>query len=151
MPMIDDAMMPFLLARGFRALVHDVHLTLADEGFPGLRTHHGFALQAIGDGCTSAQLGERLGVSKQAATKTAHALIEMELVTRVSHDRDRRERRLTLTERGRQVLHRSGEAFRDGVGQWRAQAGDDVVDGMLVLLNSVQDVERDTHLPGWPG
>ena len=49
-------------------------------------------MQAIGDGCTGVELGQRLHVSKQAAAPTAKALETMGLVDRHGDALDRRAR-----------------------------------------------------------
>lgn len=146
----DDLAMPFLLMGAFRVLVDAVHGQLAQNGFPGIRAHHGFALQAIGPGCTSVELGDRLGVSKQAAAKTAKSLEDMGLVERRTNDRDRRERTLIVTRRGRTLLDLSAAAFRREVGAWRAMTGDDRVDATLTLLSTVGRGGRShTDLSDW--
>ena len=62
--------LPLLLLQGFRVLVDAVNVELAQQGHPDVRPVHGFVLQAIGaDGATAAELGGRLGVSKQAASR----------------------------------------------------------------------------------
>lgn len=142
--------MPFLLMRAFRSMVDTVHEGLAERGFPGIRAHHGFALQAIGSGCSSVQLGERLGVSKQAATKTARSLEELGLVERRDNWADRRERRLVITRRGKRLLALSAEGFRAEVARWRAEVGDEYVDATLATLASTARGGRaDTDLSDW--
>jgi DNA-binding MarR family transcriptional regulator len=139
---LPDHAMPFLLLSAFRGLVDEVHARLATAGYPGLRATHGFAMQAVGDGCTSVELGQRLGVSKQAATRTARSLEEMGLVTRGANPRDGRERTIVLTSRGRRVLRLSGEAFEQAVGRWRDEVGDRLVDATLTTLGGVDHVPR---------
>lgn len=133
----DDVAMPFLLMASFRNLVDAVHAKLEESGFPGVRTTHGFAMQAIGTGCTSAELGNRLGVSKQAATQTAGALAEMGFLDRRQNPDDRREWRLVPTRRGRRMLQVSATAFRSEVRTWRASVGDAQVDATLATLAAV--------------
>ncbi|ROS30854.1 MarR family winged helix-turn-helix transcriptional regulator [Cellulomonas sp. PhB150] len=146
----DDVAMPFLLMSAFRALVDAVHLDLAAAGFPDVRASHGFAMQAIGTGCTSVQLGERLGVSKQAAAKTARSLEEMGFVTRTASGADRRERILAPTERGETMLRLSARAFRHEVRAWRARAGDANVDATLTTLGVAPRGRRGpTDLSDW--
>ncbi|MBK7820334.1 MAG: MarR family transcriptional regulator [Tessaracoccus sp.] len=131
----DDLAMPFLLMSAFRNLVDAVHQGLAQQGFPGIRAGHGFAMQAIGAGCTSVELGERLGVSKQAAAKTAQGLEQLGLIERRVNEQDRRERLLAPSARGREMLQLSAEGFRAEVGAWRARLGDDAVDAALTVLS----------------
>jgi DNA-binding MarR family transcriptional regulator len=147
---VDDVAMPFLLMRAFRGLVDSVNEDLGRNGFPGIRAVHGFALQAIGTGCISVELGERLGVSKQAAAKTARALEDLGLIERRLNESDRRERTLVVTRDGRRLLRLSADAFRREVSAWRAVAGDRAVDTTLATLGAVgANGRRDTDLSDW--
>lgn len=135
----DDLSLPFLLSAAFDSLVDAVHARLAAEGFPGIRAVHGFAMQAIGTGCTSAELGQRLGVSKQAATQTAKALTALGLVERTADPTDRRAIVLVPTARGIEMLERSARAFREEVARWRARVGETSIDSLLRTLTAVTD------------
>lgn len=126
--------MPLLLISAFRGLMDSVHDRLAEAGYPGLRASHGFAMQAIGDGCTSVELGQRLGVSKQAAAKTGQALEAMGLIERRPNPFDRRKRLLVRTAQGQRMLRLSAEAFAELVSRWRARVGDAQVDAVLATL-----------------
>ncbi|GAA1943941.1 hypothetical protein GCM10009689_26520 [Brevibacterium antiquum] len=53
----DDLAMPCFLSAAFDSLVDAVHARLDGEGFPGLSATDGFAMQAIGEGCTCVELG----------------------------------------------------------------------------------------------
>lgn len=142
--------MPFLLMSAFRGLVDAVHLELEGAGYPGIRAGHGFAMQAIGGSCTSVELGERLGVSKQAATKTARALEGMGLVSRGQNAHDGRERLITPTSRGREMLRLSAAAFKRLVQEWRERVGDENVDATLTTLAAASVSSRgQTDLSDW--
>ncbi|GEE00888.1 MarR family transcriptional regulator [Gordonia spumicola] len=146
----DDVEAPFLLMSAFRGLVDAVHSGLADEGFPGVRATHGFALQAIGDGCTSVDLAARLGVSKQAATKTAQSLEALGLIERTLNEHDRRERIITINSRGRTLLALSAAGFRREMAAWRSTVGDHAVDTTLQTLAAIgTDGRADTNLSDW--
>ncbi|MFT3900667.1 MAG: MarR family transcriptional regulator [Gordonia sp. (in: high G+C Gram-positive bacteria)] len=147
----DDAQLPFLLVSAFRGLVDSVHAHLETVGFPGVRSTHGFAMQAIGDGCTGVELAHRLGVSKQAAAKTAAALEEMGFISREPSTADRRERILRPTDRGREMLRLSGEAFRREVGAWRARLGDGPVDATVATLAAAARGHSAIDPDGWGG
>lgn len=145
-----DHAMPFLLISAFRGLVDSVHERLAGSGFAHLRASHGFAMQAIGAGCTSVELGQRLGVSKQAAAKTGRALEEMGYIARIPNPHDGRERTLVPTARGRELLRRSGEAFAELVAGWRTTVGDAQVDAVLSTLARADPGRRGpTDLSDW--
>ena len=76
--------LPLLLAGTFRELIDGLHTELAERGHGQARPIHGFALQAIGpDGVTVSELGRRLGVTKQAAAKTAAGLEQIGYITRL--------------------------------------------------------------------
>ena len=146
----DDVAMPFLLMSAFRGLVDAVHAQLYEAGFADVRATHGFAMQAIGQECTSVELGARLGVSKQAAAKTAATLETMGLITREPGVADRRERILRPTSRGRDMLTRSGAAFEAEVGKWRTHVGDSRVDATLATLAAAPRGQRSpTDLSEW--
>ncbi len=130
----DDLSMPFLLASAFRGLVEAVHTDLAEAGHPGIQARHGFAMQAIGGGCTSAELGQRLGISKQAATKTASSLEGLGLIERNPDPADRRALILTPTPRGHDMLARSAASFRRHLAAWRARSGDEAMEATLRTL-----------------
>lgn len=141
----DDLAMPFLLTATFNQLVDAVHERLADEGFPDIRAVHGFAMQAIGTGCTGSELGARLEVSKQAATQTARSLTALGLVERRPSETDRRAILLVPTERGRAMLRHSARAFRSEVGMWRSHVGDESIDAMLATLRAIGHAAEPTE------
>lgn len=104
--------LPLLLAGAFRALIDDLHAELAGLGHPEARPIHGFALQALGpEGTTISELGRRLGVSKQAAAKTAASLEQLGYVARREDPADRRAHVLVRTPRADDLLARSAEIF----------------------------------------
>ena len=75
--------LPLLLAGAFRELIDNLHAELGKHGHGQARPLHGFALQAIGpDGATVSELGRRLGVTKQAAAKTAAGLEQIGYIAR---------------------------------------------------------------------
>src|SRR5580692_13113220 len=93
--------LPLLLLHGFRVLIDELHAELARQGHPDMRPMHGFVFQAIGPyGTTAAELGRRLGVSKQAAGKTIDSLEKLGYVIRVPDSVDQRQKTVVLTERG---------------------------------------------------
>lgn len=145
----DDLAMPFLLMSALRGLVAAVHADLDVAGYPGVRATHGFAMQAIGDGCTSVELGKRLGVSKQAAGKTAKGLETLGFIERAPHVKDRRERLLVPTRRGREMLRLSAASFQRQIQEWRAEVGDAHVDATLATLAQANPAGGPTDLSLW--
>jgi DNA-binding MarR family transcriptional regulator len=116
--------LPLLLAGAFRAVIESLHAELACQGHPDARPIHGFALQAVSStGASVSELGRRLGVSKQAATKTAASLQQLGYVRRIRDPDDARAIRLERTPRGDQLLSLSAEIFERLRGQWAEQIG----------------------------
>src|SRR6476659_4869149 len=110
--------LPLLLIGAFRALIDELHDDLAQRGHPDVRPLHGFALQAVGTGATTSELGRRLGVSKQAAAKTVAGLERLGYVAR-----DARAQRIVRTARGDELLALSAETFARLRARWRHELG----------------------------
>ncbi len=115
--------LPMLLLGGFRSLVDQAHVLLAERGHPAARPMHGFALQAVGSGATASEVGQRLGVSKQAAAKTLGMLEAQGYLDRVDDPADRRRRVVVPTARGRDLLGQSAGAFAEVLETWTARVG----------------------------
>ncbi|HEY0935665.1 MAG TPA: MarR family transcriptional regulator [Trebonia sp.] len=143
--------LPLLLLAGFRSVIDEAHGDLAARGHPGLRPAHGFALQAVGmSGATAADVGRRLGVSKQAAGKTLDRLAELGYVTRGEEAGDRRRKLIRVTPRGFEALTLSAEAFGRVRGRWASVLGQDQVASLEASLRAMtpgQPLRLD--LPGW--
>ncbi|SDR99833.1 MarR family winged helix-turn-helix transcriptional regulator [Microlunatus soli] len=139
-----------LLAGAFRDGVDSLHGELAEQGYPDARPLHGFALQAIGpDGCTINELGQRLGVSKQAAAKTAAGLERSDLVVRESVPADRRAVQLRRTPHAESFLAASAAGFEQVMDRWRRRLGRARFDAMVEALMDVAGDRPVGDLPGW--
>lgn len=145
--------LPLLLLAGFRAVIDEAHAELAERGHPELRPAHGFAMQAIGTfGATAADVGRRLGVTKQAAGKTIDRLAELGYVERGAESADRRRKLVRLTPRGTEALALSAEAFAHVRARWAGQLGASRVAALEADLRAVapgQPLRLD--VPGWLG
>lgn len=144
--------LPLLLAGAFRELIDNLHAELGKHGHGQARPLHGFALQAIGpDGATVSELGRRLGVTKQAAAKTAAGLEQIGYITRQPSTRDARATVLTRTPRGQEMLDLSAAIFEQLRRDWGRRLGDDKVqaieDGLAAIVTSGGTKIGD--LPGW--
>ena len=144
--------LPLLLAAAFRATIDELNDELSDRGHADVRPVHGFALQAIGrDGASVSALGRRLGVSKQAAAKTASGLEALGYVTREPDPGDGRARRLRVTERGADCLRASAEILARQRARRVAAVGEERVAALeddLAALAGVRPA-RIGDLPGW--
>lgn len=145
--------LPLLLLAGFRAVIDEAHAELASRGHPGLRPAHGFAMQAIGVfGATAADVGRRLGVSKQAAGKTVDRLVDLGYAERGGEAADRRRKLVRLTPRGTEALALSAEAFGHVRDRWAGLLGAERVAAIEDGLRTVtpgQPLRLDIH--GWLG
>ncbi|HEX4009356.1 MAG TPA: MarR family transcriptional regulator [Solirubrobacteraceae bacterium] len=145
--------LPLLMAGAFRALIDDLHRELAQRGHPDARPVHGFALQAIGgDDARVSDLARRLGVSKQAAAKTAAALERLGYVAREPDPADGRAVRLRRTPRGEELLVLSAEIFDRQRAAWIAQLGADRVRALeddLERIAAAGGPAKLGDLPGW--
>ncbi len=141
-----------LLLGGFRTLVDQAHASLAERGHPDVRPAHGFTLQAVGSGATASEVGARLGVSKQAATKTLTLLEQQGYVARSLDPTDARRRTVVVTPHGRDLLAASARAFDEVVDSWRDQLGEPAVRSLGHTLKAL-DLPAATRLDlgAWSG
>ncbi|MFD2763803.1 MarR family winged helix-turn-helix transcriptional regulator [Micromonospora eburnea] len=145
--------LPLLLLAGFRTLIDDLHAELARQGHPDLRPAHGFVLQAVGPtGTTASDLGQRLGVSKQAAGKTVDRLVALGYLQRADDPADARRKLVRMTEKGIDGLRRSAAVFDQLRDRWAATLGTDRVAALEDDLRRMApaDVFR-LDVPGWFG
>jgi DNA-binding MarR family transcriptional regulator len=140
-----------LLLGGFRVLVDEAILELAERGYEDVRPVHDFTMRAIAAGADNAsELGRRLGVSKQAAAKTVAVLEERGYVARSADPLDARRKRLQVTGLGFEVM-RVGEAVFDELrDEWKRKIGAKQLERLesdLGVLVGVAPVRVES--PGW--
>ncbi|WFE45432.1 MarR family winged helix-turn-helix transcriptional regulator [Verrucosispora sp. WMMD1129] len=143
--------LPLLLLAGFRTLIDDLHAELARQGHAELRPLHGFVLQAVGaDGTTASELGNRLGVSKQAASKTVDRLVALGYLERADDSRDARRKLVRLTPHGLDGLRRSAVIFDALRQRWTEMLGADRVAAIEDDLRAVTPANWfRLDIPGW--
>jgi DNA-binding MarR family transcriptional regulator len=145
--------LPLLLLAGFRTLIDQLHAELAERGHPDVRPSYGFAMQAIGSrGATATEIGQRLGVSKQAAGKTVDRLEALGYVERADDAADGRRKLIRLTARGVDSLVQAAEIFDELRADWVAKLG---ADRFAELEDALRTVVPATgfpiDVPGWFG
>ncbi|MET7761772.1 MarR family transcriptional regulator [Streptomyces sp. NPDC005393] len=145
--------LPLLLFAGFRSLIDQLHAELARRGHPDVRPAYGFAMQAIGrDGATASELGRRLGVSKQAAGKTADRLAALGYVVRADDPADARRKVIRLTPRGIDALARSAVIFEELRKRWADALGAERVRAMEADLRAMAPLSGfRLDVAGWFG
>jgi DNA-binding MarR family transcriptional regulator len=145
--------LPLRLLLAFRVLIDELHAELARQGHPDTRPMHGFVFQAIGpDGTSAAELGRRLGISKQAAGKTIDSLERLGYLERGPDPRDARRKVVRLTARAVDMLERSARIFDDLRARWAEIIGAERLRAMEADLRQVTppDMFR-LDVPGWFG
>ncbi len=144
--------LPLRLLLGFRVLIDDLHAELARQGHPDVRPLHGFVFQAIGPhGTTAAELGRRLGISKQAAGKTIEVLERLGYVQRGVDPRDSRRKIVQLTECGTDCLHRSARIFDKLRAHWASTLGPQRLQALEADLRKMTPDAFRLDVPGWFG
>ncbi|WP_214409491.1 MarR family winged helix-turn-helix transcriptional regulator [Sphaerisporangium fuscum] len=145
--------LPLRLLLGFRTLIDELHAELARQGHPDVRPMYGFVMQAIGpQGTTAAELGRRLGVSKQAAGKTIDALTRIGYVERGTDPNDARRKVVRLTDRGVDSLVRAARIFDDLRARWAQIIGEDRLRALESDLRRLTPAEFfRLDVPGWFG
>ena len=142
----------FRLAGSFRRLIDELHRNLAANGFSEARPIHGFALQAIGStGISATALGQRLGVTKQAASKTVANLVALGFVSRSPDPVDTRSQVIRRSERGEQLLRLSATFFEEKQKQWIRELGRPRYIQLLADLDYLAGDASIADLPGWIG
>src|SRR6202789_1181963 len=140
-----------LLLGGFRVLVDDAGLELAERGYEDVRPVHDFAMRAIEAGADNAsELGRRLSVSKQAAAKTVAVLEERGYVARGADPLDGRRKRLEVTALGFEVMREGETVFDELRDKWKRKIGAKQLERLesdLAALVGASPVRIDS--PGW--
>jgi DNA-binding MarR family transcriptional regulator len=143
--------LPLLLLAGFRAILDELHAELGRRGHPDLRPAHGFAMQAVGlGGTTATEAARRLGVSKQAAGKTLDRLAELGYVERLDDPGDRRRKLVRLTPRGVAALTVSAMLFEQIRARWATELGASRLAELEASLREMAPAQIfRLDVPGW--
>jgi len=120
------------------ALIDGIQSGLAARGFDDVRPAHGFAFVRISaGGATAREIGDHLGVTKQAASQLVDDLLAKGYVRREPHPTDARARLITLTDRGWACTRAAEQAAEDVVRTWTATLGQRRVSALLADLTRV--------------
>jgi DNA-binding MarR family transcriptional regulator len=148
MAAIDPAELDLSLASLFAgwALADELQRRLAADGHGDLRFADGFVFQhLVGGPLPVGALAERLGVTQQAASKSAADLERRGYVARTADPADARARLVALTDRGRAAIegarrHRAAieDALAERLGPRRVEAA------RRVLVETIGELGDDT-------
>ena len=120
----DDQPLGRLLAMALAAVIDELHERLAGAGWPRVRPMWGFVLLALRDRPRNiGEVGELLGVTKQAAAKVVASLVDEGLVERREDPGDRRAAVLGLTPDGDRFLADAEAAYQAIEDGWAQVAG----------------------------
>lgn len=128
----------FFAYQGFTA---DPDRILAEQGYG--RAHHR-ALHFIqrNPGTTVNNLLNILGVTKQSLNRVLRTLIADDLVSNEVAKRDKRERNLTLTEKGAALERTLADAQSERVRRAYRSAGPEAVHGFREVLEAMMDPDQ---------
>ena len=127
-----------LLAMSYRWFIDQLHQRLAATGWDGIRPAYGFVLLVVRSGpLTPTALAGRLGVTKQAASKLADAMVSDGLIRRAADGRDGRQRLLSLAPRGHELLAAVESIYVDLEAEWERVLGRAALAGTRQALSAV--------------
>ncbi|HEV7979804.1 MarR family winged helix-turn-helix transcriptional regulator [Amycolatopsis sp.] len=147
--------LPALLAMSFRAIMDQIHGQLAADGFTDVRPAHGFAFHFLShrSGATAVELGEHLGITKQAAVQLVDELEKRGYVERTPHPTDRRSRLITLSPRGWQCIEQVVALSRKTEDHWAGLVGEDRLtklrEDLVTFLGDASREQTVTLRPVW--
>lgn len=145
---VDDIPLARLLALAFNWMIDELHERLRANGWDGVRPAFGFHLLALRDApLTTTELAARLGVSKQAASKVADAMVAQGLVERTQHESDGRQWLLALAPRGHALLDEVEAIYAELEAEWAAVIGDTALGETRLRLATVLDAVHGGTLP----
>jgi DNA-binding MarR family transcriptional regulator len=95
--------------------------------------------------CGVSNIGDLLGVTNAAASQMIDRLVQHELIERTEDPKDRRAKRLRLTDRGRSIVRESIEVRR----RWMEKLTDaltkeeqsSIINALTILTNAARDLE----------
>ena len=140
-----------MLLGGFRVLVDAATAELAAKGYEDVRPAHDFAMRAIDAGATNAsELGRRMSITKQAATKVIETLLDRGYISREPDSDDARRKLLSVTPLGRDVMREGERVFNQLRSRFQRQIGKAELAALeqhLAVLVGDAGVRLDA--PGW--
>jgi len=130
--------LPLLMFSAAATLVDAINAGVVARGFTGVRPAHGFTFVRIAaEGASIAEIGDYLGITKQAASQLVDELLRRGYVASGPHPRDARAKLITLTEQGRAVTRAADEASIEAGRDWVEVLGEERVRELVADLARV--------------
>ena len=139
----------FLLGISFQLVLAEFSRRLDAAGHGDVRPVHGMIFQILyGDGATSSELAERLGVTKQASGQLITDLENRGYVRREEHPQGGRRRLIVLTGKALAHLEAAGAILHQLESEIAARAGGDALLALRVdLARLIRAMTGDGDIP----
>ncbi len=153
-PLADEEL-TFLLGIAFQVVLAEFQHRLGEAGYGELRPAHGMVFQILyGEGATSSELAERLGMTKQASGQLVTELENRGYVQRQEHPQGGRRRLVVLTDKAIAHMQVAGSLLHQLEGEISAQIGDDedlvsLRTGLSAVIRAVVDRDIPPLRPLW--
>lgn len=122
---LDHMQLFFLLGLSFQLVLGEFVRRLGDAGYEDLRPVHGLVFQAVLGGCTtSTELGEHIGVTKQAAGQMVDYLESAGYLRRLEHPDGGRRKLIALTDKAADHVGVAGRILREFETELAAEVDD---------------------------
>jgi DNA-binding MarR family transcriptional regulator len=138
-----------LLFFGYRDFTADADRILADYGF-GRAHHRVIYFVGANEGITVGQLLDILGITKQSLSRVLGQLIEEGYVRQAEDAEDRRRRRLSLTDKGRDLEGRLTAVQSRRIARAYREAGAEAVAGFRTVMRGLIDEADRERIPRDP-
>ena len=137
-----------LFAIAYRQLIDSLHDRLQARGWTDLRPAFGFVLLAARDQPTSVtELAGLMGITKQAASKLVDAMISGGYIQRGTDPHDGRQRPVSLTGRGEELLSAVEQVYAELEDGWAKLIGTSHLDRMRRDLMHILSDTGNGQLP----
>lgn len=137
-----------LFAIAYRQLIDGLHDRLRAQGWTDVRPAFGFVLLAAREQPTSVtELAALMGMTKQAASKLVDAMVRGGYVRRGAGAQDGRQRPVSLTGRGEELLSAVERVYTELEESWATVIGSSHLDRMRRDLLRVLSGPTDGQLP----
>jgi DNA-binding MarR family transcriptional regulator len=137
-----------LLAMAYRDLVESLHDRLRGRGWDEVRPAYGFVLLATREApITITELAALMGMTKQAASKLAAAMINTGYLIQCAGSDDGRQRPLRLSPRGSQLLTDVEDIYAELEAEWAKIIGAPSLKRLKRSLHTAVLASHDGELP----